>query len=149
MFERQLAIFAVACGIAFVTGKLRADDTTQGQQQQVTQTAATTDGSAKTLSSGTNQTTTQTSSKKSNVAAVASPTPAASKVDLTTPASKLNFYGMAEMGVESATLKSGACKTVRATDSYYQLRLGTDIKLSDDVTMGIEVGSTRSMTRFR
>jgi len=61
----------------------------------------------------------------------------ASKLDLSTPLSNVKFYGDAAVGYET-TFGKTACKA-RQDGMFSQLRLGADIRLSKDVTLGLQV----------
>ena len=73
----------------------------------------------------------------------------ASKVDLSTPASKLNFYGEAETGVYASTFKSNCSKTQHASGMYSDIMVGTRINLTSSITMGIQVQAGRGVAAFR
>jgi hypothetical protein len=72
-------------------------------------------------------------------------TTSADKFDLSTPASNLKMYGDAQVSYDAR-----ACKTVSASrpkhteETEYRLRLGTDIKLTGDLTIGIQVEAGRA-----
>jgi len=113
-------------------GLVKADD---GKAQTNT-TAAQKDAPKKEMSSTAEK-------KKDDVTA------SANKIDLSTPASKLNFYGCTEVGVGMSSFKD-ACtnKTIHANESFYRMTVGTDVKLTEDITLGLEVSSARGQVRF-
>src|ERR1700677_1865052 len=60
----------------------------------------------------------------------------ASKLDLSTPISKVKFYGEATVGYEATIGKS---TYGRQSGMFSQLMVGTDVKLSKGVTMNIQL----------
>jgi len=129
-----LGLFAVAA-ISFSGGNLLADeiksaDTTPKAQASPTPLAVAVSGI------------------KSDDKSVKQDAASASKVDLNTPTSKLNFYGEADMGVVAGKVKCAGAKSQSFTGEYYNLMLGTDIKLTNNITMGIQVQSGRGLANF-
>lgn len=63
---------------------------------------------------------------------------AASKLDLSTPFSTVNFHGSVVAGYETTFGKS-ACsgKSFHQSGMFSEITLGTDFKLSNDVTMSL------------
>lgn len=79
----------------------------------------------------------QADAKKQEVSAKDSKE-AASKLDLSTPFSTVNFHGSVVAGYETTFGKS-ACsgKSYRNSGMFSEITVGTDFKLSNDVTMSL------------
>jgi len=131
-----VATFAISAGFA------QADDTAPAKAEASPSPAAKTRQTA-----DPSKQTAAVNLAKSDDKSVKQDTASASKADLFTPASKLNFYGEAEVGAYASTLKC-ANKTQHTSGIYSDLMLGTDIKLTNNLTMGIQVQAGRGLDNF-
>ena len=121
MASMSLAAFILSAGFAM------ADDTTPQTGTPKKQTTVKTQGA--------------TTTDAKDTKAVSD---SASKVDLTTPVTRLNFYGSATVGYETTFGKTPwACKNGRHSGMFSELQLGTDFHLTKDVTMSVLVGAGR------
>lgn len=145
--QKHRRIFTVSALIAVATfaisaGLVQADDAAPAKAEASPSPAAKTTKTATPAKQ-----TVAVDPAKSDDKSIKQDAASASKADLFTPASKLNFYGEAEVGAYASTLKC-ANKTQHASGVYSDLMLGTDIKLTNNVTMGIQVQAGRGLTSF-